>query len=456
MSGWRNRIVGEGMADAKALTAHPANFRRHGDLQRAALDGSLAELGWVQRVVVNRTSGRIIDGHLRVDMAAAAGEQVPVVYVELSDAEERLALASLDPIAGLAENDQEALDHLLEDLDVGHDGLRAFLDGLASEEPDTPAAGLTDPDEIPDTPSKATTTQGELIELGDHRLYCGDSTDPVTVEMVLDGQPADLVWTDPPYNIAYEDVRGRTIANDAMGSKAFGDFLRRAFTAMAKHLRPGAPAYVAYADSEVVNVRLAYADAGLLPRQSLVWVKSSFTLGRQDYHWQHECILYGWKAGAAHTWVGGYDKATVVDDEPNTASMPKDALRALVQQLRNARNTSVIREPKPSANDLHPTMKPVGLIAHMVANSSARGASVLDPFGGSGSTLIACEQLGRSARLIELDPRYCDVIVARWEAFTGRNAVRTARASRRKRSDSPTSGNRQHRRATVKRRSKAA
>ncbi|WP_345194305.1 site-specific DNA-methyltransferase, partial [Kistimonas scapharcae] len=245
------------------------------------------------------------------------------------------------------------------------------------------------------------------------------------VERLVDNQLVDMVWTDPPYNVDYE---GKTkaslkIDNDSMGDSQFRQFLRDLFTSAFTVTKEGGPIYVAHADTEGVNFRLALQEAGFYLKQVLIWVKSSSVMGRQDYHWQHEPILYGWKPGAAHVWYGERNKKTVLDEEPKTKDLDKNALAQEVKELRNRLCGTVIREDKPNASREHPTMKPVDLIISMVRNSSKRGDSVLDLCGGSGSTLIACEKLGRSSRVMELDPHYCDVIIRRWQKFTGQDAV---------------------------------
>lgn len=234
-----------------------------------------------------------------------------------------------------------------------------------------------------------------------------------------------MVWTDPPYNVDYE---GKTsdalkIENDQMEDGTFRQFLRDIFTSAYTVTREGGPIYVAHADSEGVNFREALTEAGFLFKQCIIWVKNTMVLGRQDYQWQHEPILYGWKPGAAHKWYGEFNKKTVIDDTPSLKDMDKSELLAEAKRLRNALNASVVLEDKPSRSGEHPTMKPVGLILHMLKNSSVRGNAVLDLCGGSGSTLIAAQKTGRHARLMEIDPRYCDVIVRRFQEYTGTPGV---------------------------------
>ena len=423
----KNNISGEGEESPEALLANPCNYRQHPRWQRDALLAQMRQLGWIQRVIVNRRSGHLIDGHLRVELALERSEPcVPVLYVDLSDAEEHLALATLDPIGALAEQDQTLLDGLVAGLpDYDDPDLRALLDRLTSagELDEEPAPDPMD-DEAPEPPAEPVSRPGDLWLLGDHRLLCGDGTRIAEVERLTGGEPVDLVWTDPPYNVDYQSHDGLTIKNDAMGSEPFRQFLRGLFGAACAVTRPGGPIYVAHSDREGTGFRAALVEAGWLLKQTLVWVKDGTDLGRSDYHWQHEPILYGWKPGAAHCWYGDCDKKTVIDAEADPRGMSKPELVNEVRRLRNARNTTVVREHRTRHNKLHPTMKPVALIVHMIRNSSRPGDAVLDLCGGSGSTLIACEKTRRRARLMELDPRYCDVILQRYQALSGQPAIR--------------------------------
>jgi DNA modification methylase len=423
-SAFRSRIVGSGTASPAEILANPRNWRQHPEEQEAALEGLLKDVGWVQQVIVNRTTGHLVDGHLRVALAKKRGEpQVPVIFVELNEEEERLVLATIDPIGGLAQTDQGMLDALLEGVASDHEGLQALLDSLVSQPEEEPVEGETDEDETPGPRVIPTTRPGDVWLLGDHRLLCGDSTSAEDVARAA-GQSIDCVWTDPPYNVAYEGgTKDKlTIMNDAMDGARFRAFLTDAFTAAFKVCREGAPIYIAHADIEGLNFRTAMTDAGWLHKQSLVWVKNSLVLGRQDYQWQHEPILYGWKPGAGHSWYGERNKTTVLDDDIDLDKADKATLLRLLKDLKEHPST-VIREDKPTRNDVHPTMKPVGLIERMVLNSTRPGDTVLDLFGGSGSTLIACHKHRRRARLLELDPIYCDVIVRRWQDYAGAEAI---------------------------------
>ena len=245
----------------------------------------------------------------------------------------------------------------------------------------------------------------------------------------MGGGYAQLAVTDPPYNVDYEGKtkEALTIQNDRMSPEEFRAFLTKAFSTMATHMQDGAAFYVWYASREHVNFEAALRASGLTPRQQLIWVKNVMVLGRQDYQWRHEPCIYGWKDGAAHYFRDVRNQTTVQEAErpANINTMRKAELLSLCRQLleaNQATNETVMREDKPAASQLHPTMKPIRLIARLIANSSKRGDIVLDPFGGSGSTLIACEQLGRVCRMVELDERYASAIVDRWEQLTGKTA----------------------------------
>lgn len=424
---FRSRIVGSGVEAPDQILANPLNWRRHPKHQAEALKGMLRTVGWVQQVIVNRRTGHLIDGHLRVELALREGEPaVPVIYVDLTEAEERLVLAAIDPIGGLAQTDQAMLDDLLRGVSSGDAALDALLDELRSDgAQEAEETGLRGDDDVPTPEQTAVTRRGEVWVLGQHRLMIGDATVPADVDALMDGERADCVWIDPPYNVDYEDSEGRSIENDNLDDAHFRQFLTDAFGCAFAVTKPGCPIYIAHADSEGLNFRLAMRDAGWLLKQCLVWVKDSFTLGRQDYQWQHEPILYGWKPGEAHRWYGDRDKSTVLDDAVDVRRLGKAELLRIIDDYRNAEGTTVLRFGKPKRSELHPTMKPVALVKHCLKNSSRRGDVVLDLFGGSGTTLIASEATGRAARIMELDPIYADVIIRRWEGWTGEAARRS-------------------------------
>lgn len=268
---------------------------------------------------------------------------------------------------------------------------------------------------------------GDKWALGDHVLMCGDSCNEDAVSELMGGVSADCVLTDPPYNVAIKNSKGMTIQNDNMGSTAFGEFLTNAFKALFGVMRAGCPFYVWFASVEHINFEQSLNNAGLRVRQEIIWNKNSFILGRQDYQWKHEPCLYGWKEGAGHYFIDERNHATVLPDfeEINIDKMKKEELQNLLKKIYESKTaTSVIDEPKPSRDSEHPTMKPVRLFGRLIQNSTRPGDIVLDTFGGSGTTIVACEQLGRKARVMELDPHYCDVIITRWEKLTGKEAIR--------------------------------
>lgn len=391
----RSRIVGEGDEAPDQLLANPLNWRRHPKAQQDALEGMLRTVGWVQRVIVNKRTGHIVDGHLRVEVALRRSEErVPVLYVDLSEEEEKVVLAAIDPIGGLAETDQGMLDALLEGIKTGDDDLDAFLQSLRSDV-DMLDDGLTDPDDAPGLQADPITRPGDVWVMGKHRLLCGDSTSIDDLQKLTQDQLVDMWLTDPPYNVAYEGKTkdALTIKNDAMSDAEFRQFLTDAYIAADAVMKPGAVFYIWHADSEGYNFRGAAHDTKWEVRQCLIWRKNTIVMGRQDYHWQHEPCLYGWKGGAGHLWAS------------------------------DRKQTTILEFDKPSRNGEHPTMKPVALFEYQMLNNTKGGDIVLDSFGGSGTTLIAAQKNGRIARLMELDPRYCDVIVRRWQEFTGQQAT---------------------------------
>jgi DNA modification methylase len=428
--------------DTGALVRFERNPRTHPDWQIAQIAASIVQFGFVNPILVG-SDGVLIAGHGRLLAAQRLGlPQVPVIVLgHLSDAERRALVIADNQIAANAGWDRDLLSGLLSelreegfDLEVtgfSDDELAELLGGLGDD--DSRIAPLGDPDFVPEPPPEPVTRPGDLWILGEHRMLCGDATRAADLQRLTEGRFCDAMWTDPPYNVAYEGKAGK-IANDDLSATDFARFLVAAFSAAAQVLAPGAAVYVAHADTEGLAFRRAFRDAGFKLSGCLVWVKPSLVLGRSDYQWRHEPILYGWKPGAAHRWFGGRAKTTVVDQPGAPVRVLPDGTvqvdvggQVLVISGRElkveAHEGSVIRAEKPARNAEHPTMKPVGLILEMLENSTRRGDVVLDPFGGSGSTLIACHRSGRSARLTELEPRYADVIVERWQTFTGQRAV---------------------------------
>jgi DNA modification methylase len=379
------------------LKEAPYNPRKISKKAADGLAASIARWGVVQEVVANRRNGNIIGGHQRVAaLKLALASEVPVCWVDLDDAEERALNVALNNPHISGEFD-ESLATLLSEISDGI-GVPAMeelcLDDLIPTS-DDPLEGATDPDDVPDAPVEPRSKPGDVWVLGEHRLVCGDSTSTDVLAALMVGALADCVWTDPPYGVAYvgKTKDALTIENDDLDDAGLTDFLRAACAAAFVSCRDGAAWYVAAPAGPLFHCFGTVLKELEVWRHTLVWAKSSIVLSRCDYHYKHEPIFYGWKPGAAHTWKS------------------------------DRKQSSVLEFDKPSRNGVHPTMKPVELVEYCIGNSSKRGDVVLDIFGGSGTTMMACERTGRKARLVELDPRYVDVIVKRWEDFTERKAV---------------------------------
>lgn len=419
-----------------ALKPYEKNARTHSAEQVEQLTRSIREFGFTNPLLIDETD-RIIAGHGRLQAALALGmSEVPVIILTgLSEAQRRALILADNKIALNSGWDLKLLTEELADLKL--EGYDLTLTGFSLEEIDGMTPVLVDekdPDDAPDVPAEPKTKPGDVYVLGPHRLVCGDSTSMENIDRLMRGELADCCWTDPPYNVAYETKAGK-IANDDLNDNEFRDFLSGAYGCAFAALKPGAAIYVAHADTEGLNFRATFRAAGFKLSGCLIWRKDSLVLGRSDYQWQHEPILYGWKPGSRHRWYGGRKLTTIIDlDQDRMPFKRRDdgryeiRLGDTVMVIDGAATIeelvpSVINEPKPKRSDGHPTMKPVALIERMLRNSARPGDLVLDLFGGSGSTLMAAERLGMCARLSELDPGYCDVIVARWEAYTGRKAV---------------------------------
>lgn len=379
---------------------------RQGDVPAVA--ASLARFGQRKPIVVRESDHQIIAGnHTWLAAKSLGWTHIAAVIVDDDKATaEAFALADnrtgelggydeallLELIRSVGEADAE----LLLDSGWSESAVQELVDRIDPGLPDVPPS-----DDAPEPPAEAFSKPGDVWLLGAHRVVCGDSTDVTVYDALLGEGKADLIWTDPPYNVAVtggtHDPRdaknhgkGPRIQNDNMSDADFRQFLLDAFGAMWTAIKDGGSIYVCHADSEGINFRTTFRDAGFFLHQVLIWVKQEFVFGRSDYHWQHEPILYGWRQGAAHEFLGS----------------------------RNQSTTWTIDRPMRSSMD-HPTQKPVALPTKAIENSAPKGGTVLDPFGGSGSTLMACEYTGRKARLIELDPRYVDVICRRWQEHTG-------------------------------------
>lgn len=389
-----------------------------------AVASSIAEFGFKVPIIVDRNNV-VVTGHTRLQAAKKLGlAEVPVLMADdLSDAQVKAFRIADNKVSELASWNEELLEAELAaikdtgGIDMGEFGFTEDeLDALDDVEEDSPP----EVEEVADPITKP----GDLYQLGRHRLLCGDSTSLTDIATLTDGAQIDLLLTDPPYNVAYEGQDGMTIQNDDLDDGAFLEFLTKANQAADSVLKPGGAFYIWHASSEGFNFRKSIAAVGWLQKQLLIWVKDRFVLGRQDYQNQHEPCLYGWKPGAGHYFSDKRTESTVIEDRPNLEKMDKAELKELCKELlgRQPVETTILREQRPQSNDLHPTMKPVKLFARLILNSTRKGEKVLDLFGGSGTTLVACEQLGRQAYLMELDPRYCDAIVKRFEELTGQKA----------------------------------
>lgn len=411
---------------------NPRKDLRPGDPEFEKLRRSITEFGLVEPLVFNERTGRLVGGHQRLKVLRALGEtEVNVSIVDLDEDQERALNLALNKVQG--DWDEEKLAALLAELDAhGFDLSVTGFDELEIEGLLAPTGSVDevrDDDFDPEVEAaqiqEPATKRGDIWQLGRHRLMCGDATSREDVLRLMGGKVADMVFTDPPYNVDYTGATkdALKIKNDNMDDGAFRQFLLAAFGNMLATTKPGGPIYICHGDTKGLNFRSALIEAGWLLKQCLVWVKNSLVMGRQDYHWQHEPILYGWKPGGAHCWYGDRDKATVIDCETPLGKMTRAELMALVKELRHQVDSTVVREDRPTRSAEHPTMKPIPLVARLMGNSSRAGDIVQDLFGGSGSTLMAAEQLGRTAYLMEIDPVYVDVIVKRWERFTGAQPV---------------------------------
>ena len=419
------------LSELKPAEYNPREELTPDDKEFQDLCRSINELGYVEPILIN-SDGTIIAGHQRYNVLKYLGKtEAKVVVVDVDKNRERAINVALNKIDG--KWDQLKLRDILESLKLTD--LDFTVTGFTQDELDDLNISLNVEEANEDADFDLNETYGSVIEpvtkrgdiwiLGRHRLMCGDSTSIEDIEMLMGAEDADLVITDPPYNVDYEGTAGK-IRNDNMSDENFYSFLLKFHGAMVSVMRPGAAAYVFHSDSKGHLFRNAFIESGLKLAECLIWEKNALVLGRQDYHWRREPILYGWKEGAGHYFIDDRTQDTVfLEDEIDFEAMKKSDLVAYIKQIRKdwADRSSVIYEHKPLKNDLHPTMKPVSLIGLLMKNSSKSGWNILDPFGGSGTTIIAAEQLNRRAFTMELDEKFCDVIVKRWESFTGQTAV---------------------------------
>lgn len=418
--------------ELKAADYNPRKDLKPGDSEYEKLKRSIEEFGYVEPVIWNKRTGTVVGGHQRLKVMKDLGyEEVDCVVVDLDEKKEKALNVALNKISG--EWDNTLLANLLKDLDdSGYDLTFTGFDLAEAQElfgsgsmenvkedefdADSAAAEITEPK----------TQNGDLWLLGNHRLLCGDCTNASDISKLMDGGIADVMVTDPPYNVDYGGTisgNNRNIANDNLADDEFRAFLLAFYKQAFAVLKKGAPAYIFHSTKETVNFTQAMTEAGFKVAQTLVWLKNHFTLGRQDYQWMHEPILYGWKEGAGHYFIDDRTLSTALESQAeNLRKMNKAELVELVEKILDL-PTTVIKDNKPSRSADHPTMKPITLCAKLIYNSSHEGDTVYEPFGGSGSTLIASEQLNRKCCAIELEPKYCDVIVRRYKELCPAAAV---------------------------------
>ncbi|MFZ2736637.1 MAG: site-specific DNA-methyltransferase [Burkholderiaceae bacterium] len=434
------------------LTPYARNSRTHSEGQLAQVAASIREFGFTNPILIDGEGG-IIAGHGRLLAARELGmKTVPCIRLDyLTEAQKKAYIIADNKLALNAgwNNELLALEiNDLKEMDFDVDLLGFTADELAALNPQG-TEGLTDEDAVPDVPENPVTVLGDVWVCGAHRVMCGSTLEIDAWDTLMAGEKADACWTDPPYNVAYGGAKGnaanknkvdggnrntREILNDDMGDEQFSQFLLDAYIGMYSVLKSGAPIYVAHSDTEGLNFRRSFIKAGFKLSGCLIWRKNSLVLGRSDYQWMHEPILYGWKPGSAHRWCGGRKLTTIVEsgesspftklDDGRWQVKVGDAVMVITGDAQvEERPASIFFHEKPKRSAEHPTMKPVGLIEKMLKASARPGDIVIDGFGGSGSTMIAADRLGMSSRLMELDPKYCDVIVKRWQEFTGRQAI---------------------------------
>lgn len=372
------------------IKPYARNQKKHPAEQVKNIATSIKKYGFVQPVVLDMNN-EVIIGHGRLLAAKQLKlEEVPCVYAENLTEEQIRELRIIDNKLNESEWEWDFLREDLGELDFSDFDIDF---GIKLDDEDTEVVE-DEPVEV-DEVGEPTAKLGDVYQLGRHRLMCGDSTVQTDVDKLMNGQKADMLLTDPPYNVAYEGKTKEklTIQNDSMDNDSFRQFLRDAFSTADSAMKEGAVFYIWHADSEGYNFRGACFDVGWKVRQCIIWNKNSMVMGRQDYQWKHEPCLYGWKDGAGHLWAS------------------------------DRKQTTVINWDRPTKADIHPTMKPVGLFDYQIKNNTKGGDIVLDLFNGSGTTIMACEQNGRTGYAMELDPRYVDATVKRWETFTGEKAV---------------------------------
>lgn len=379
-------------------TYNPRKNLKPSDAEYVKIKNSIEKFGFVSPLVINKDM-TVIGGHQRLKVLKEMGiVEVECIIVDLDKTNEKALNIALNKIQG--DWDEEKLEALLQELKL--EDFDTNLTGFDFDEVDEMLKDVNgskeddfDVDSAYEEIEEPITKPGDIWILGKHRLMCGDSVQKEDVMRLMNNQDADMLLTDPPYNVDYvgKTSEALKIKNDNMSDNQFYEFLKKVFENMYSVTKEGASIYVFHADTEGLNFRKAFKDAGYKLAECLIWKKDCFVMGRQDYQWQHEPILYGWKEGAAHHFINDRTQSTILEFD------------------------------RPRQSSLHPTMKPIDLVARLLKNSSKENDKILDLFGGSGSTIIAAEQLNRNCYTMELDPKYCDVIVKRWESLTNKEAI---------------------------------
>lgn len=412
-------IIDINIQDIKEYENNP----RFNDNAVDAVAKSIEEFGFKVPIILDKNN-IIVAGHTRLKAAKQLGLNIVPCLVADDLTEEQIKAFRLadNKVGELAEWDFIKLEEELRniqniDMSSFEFDMSFFDEELQADDDEF------DVEEALEEIEEPITNYGDIYQLGEHKLICGDSTLQEDVSKLMNNKLADLLLTDPPYNVAVENSQGMTIKNDDMSNEDFKRFLHKAFKNASNNLKKGGAFYIWHGDSETVNFRNACTNNDLLVKQCLIWVKNGMIMGRQDYQWKHEPCLYGWKEGASHYFIDDRTQETVIEDKINVNSLKKEEMKELIKQLLDDRvSTTIIREDKPLKNTDHPTMKPIKLLSRQIKNSTKKGELILDLFGGSGSTLICAEQLDRTCYMVEYDPKYCDVIVKRWETLTGRKA----------------------------------
>lgn len=379
-------------------TYNPRKDLKPDDAEYIKIKNSIVKFGFVSPLVINKDM-TVIGGHQRLKVLKDLGiTEVECIVVDLDKTNEKALNIALNKIQG--DWDEDKLEALLQELKLEEFDMN--LTGFDFDEVDEILNDINgtkednfDVDSAYEEIEEPITKPGDIWILGNHRLMCGDSTHKDDIMRLMNNQDADMLLTDPPYNVDYvgKTAEALKIKNDNMDDNQFYEFLRKVFENMYIVTKEGASIYVFHADTEGINFRKAFKDAGFKLAECLIWKKDCFVMGRQDYQWQHEPVLYGWKEGKAHYFINDRTQSTILEFD------------------------------RPKQSTLHPTMKPIDLIAKLIKNSSKENDIILDLFGGSGSTIIAAEQLNRCCYIMELDPKYCDVIVKRWETLTNKEAI---------------------------------